>query len=256
MYAAMPADRHACRLAVPLAAALALALPGIALGACPGEDAAPADPAAASATLCLLNAERAAQGLGPLAASATLGAAAAGHAADMVARAFFEHVSPDGGTLQMRLRAAGWMPASGSWSAGEDLAWGSGSLGTPARIVAAWMNSAGHRANILQPGFTQVGIGIAAAAPRPGVQAEAGTYVADFGAQSAPLAAATGADLAAATAAIAAAAAPTARVGAGRRSPRGSGRRTASATRKRTARSCRSAGRRSPCRRARGSRRS
>lgn len=194
------------RLALPAAAALALAAPGAAMAACDGADAAPADPAAAPATLCLINAERTAQGLAPLAASPALASAAAGFAADMVRRSFFDHVSPDGGTLVQRLRAAVWLPASGSWSAGEDLAWGSGTLGTPARIVAAWMASPGHRANILNPAFTQIGIGIAAGAPKPGVQATAGTYVADFGAQTPALpASASTADVAAVKTAIAAA---------------------------------------------------
>ena len=71
----------------------------------------------------------------------------------MVDRRFFDHVSPGGGTMMDRLHAAGWNPG-GAWSAGENIAWGSGELGTPARIVDAWMHSAGHRANILNRAFT------------------------------------------------------------------------------------------------------
>lgn len=179
----MPLAMHAPRFVVPLATALALALPAGASAACPGETAAPTDPVAAAATLCLLNAERAAQGLPAFAASATLDAAARAHAADMVSRRYFAHDSPEGGTLADRVGAAGWFPTGGSWTIGEDIAWGSGTLGTPVRIVAAWMASPGHRANILQPAFTEVGIGVAAGAPRPGVPGTAGTYVADFGGQ-------------------------------------------------------------------------
>jgi uncharacterized protein YkwD len=171
------------RLAPALAAAaLVLAAPSAALAAdCPGADAAPASPQAPVATLCLLNAERAAQGLGPLSADVHLTAAASAFAADMVARQFFDHVSPDGGTMMDRLHAAGWHPA-GAWSAGENIAWGSGDLATPALIVDAWMHSAGHRANILNGAFTQIGLGIAPGAPQADVRGLSGTYVTDFGA--------------------------------------------------------------------------
>ena len=96
----------------------------------------------------------------------------------MVKRRFFDHVSPGGGTMMDRIKAAGWAP-SGSWSAGENIAWGSGSLATPASIVNGWMHSAGHRANILNGSFSQIGIGIAAGAPQGGIRG-GGTYVTDF----------------------------------------------------------------------------
>jgi uncharacterized protein YkwD len=167
-------------LLVSLAAvAASAAFAPAAMAACAGEGVAPGDPAAVAATLCLLNAERSERGLAALTASATLDKAADGFAQDMVARRFFDHVSPGGGTMMDRIKAAGWVPA-GSWSAGENIAWGSGDLGTPASIVDGWMHSAGHRANILTAGFTQIGIGIADGAPRTGVQGTAGTYVTDF----------------------------------------------------------------------------
>jgi uncharacterized protein YkwD len=159
----------------------ALVLPASARADCPGAEGPPAAPDGAAATLCLLNAERAAQGLAPLAPAAQLDAAARDHAAAMVAGGFFAHDSPDGGTLLDRLRAAGRLPGPGGWTAGEDIAWGSGDLGTPAGVVAAWMASPGHRANILAPGFDEVGVGIAAGAPVPGVADASATYVADFG---------------------------------------------------------------------------
>jgi uncharacterized protein YkwD len=171
--------RRVRRILVPFVAVAALALtaPG-ALAACAGQDAAPGDPGAAAATLCLLNAQRAAHGLGALSASDTLDRAAGDFARDMVARGFFAHVSPGGGTMMDRIKAAGWVPA-GSWSAGENIAWGSGSLATPASIVDGWMHSAGRRANILSAAYGRVGIGIAAGAPQAGVRG-AGTYVTDF----------------------------------------------------------------------------
>ena len=77
-----------------------------------------------------------------------------------------------------RIKASGWVP-NGSWSAGENIAWGSGSLGTPASIVDGWMHSAGHRANILNGAFTQIGIGVAGGAPQAGID-DGGTYATDF----------------------------------------------------------------------------
>jgi uncharacterized protein YkwD len=165
---------------VTLVAALFAAAPSAAL-ACDGADAVPAPGSLASArhaTLCLLNEQRTSHGLGPLTESSTLEKAADKYAADMVARRFFDHVSPGGGTFMDRIKAAGWV-ASGSWTAGENIAWGSGSLGTPASIVDGWMHSAGHRANILNGAFTQTGIGIAEGAPQAGVD-DAGTYVNEF----------------------------------------------------------------------------
>lgn len=168
------------RILSPLAAATAVLAIGApsALAACSNADVAPGDPAAMNATLCLLNQERSDRGLSALSATSSLAKAADKHAADMVARRFFDHVSPGGGTFMDRIKAAGWLP-SGSWTAGENIAWGSGDLATPASIVDGWMHSPGHRANILNGAFTQIGIGIADGAPQAGVD-DAGTYVTDF----------------------------------------------------------------------------
>jgi uncharacterized protein YkwD len=174
--------RLARRLLLPLTAALgvlAFAAPG-AFAACANEDVAASDPAAIAATLCLLNQERSSHGLSALSGSPVLDRASSAFAEDMVDRGFFDHVSPGGGTMMQRLKAAGWTPSSGTWSAGENIAWGSGSLGTPVKIVDSWMHSAGHRANILNGTFTAIGIGIADGAPQAGIQGSAGTYVTDF----------------------------------------------------------------------------
>jgi uncharacterized protein YkwD len=172
--------RLARRMLLPLAAFGALALPApAALAACANTDATPADAGAVAATLCLLNEQRGDHGLSALSASSTLDRAADAYANDMVARRFFDHVSPGGGTMMDRIKAAGWVP-TGSWSAGENIAWASGSLATPASIVDGWMHSAGHRANILDGSFGAIGIGIADGAPQAGVRGGAGTYVTDF----------------------------------------------------------------------------
>jgi uncharacterized protein YkwD len=165
---------------VAAAAVLAVGAPSSMAAAAPCANAtvAPGDPAAVSATLCLLNKERTSRGLSALAESSILDKAAGRYAQDMVDRGFFDHVSPGGGTFMDRIKAAGWTP-SGSWTAGENIAWGSGSLATPASIVDGWMHSAGHRANILNGAFSQIGIGIATGAPQDGVTG-GGTYVTDF----------------------------------------------------------------------------
>jgi uncharacterized protein YkwD len=134
------------------------------------------------ATLCLINKERVARGLAALADNAKLDAAAAHHTNDMIAHNYFEHVSPGGETPEQRIRATGYIPARAGFEIGENIATGSTGLDTPAQIVAAWMNSAGHRANILNPNYQETGLAVTPAIPaqfgggRPG-----GTYTQDFG---------------------------------------------------------------------------
>ncbi|WP_405623078.1 CAP domain-containing protein [Streptomyces sp. NBC_00076] len=110
----------------------------------------------------LTNLERARAGLAPLAADPSLGAAAQAYSADMAARAFYSHTSPEGTQPWDRAAAAG----STRRSIGENIACGQRS---PAEVVTGWMNSPGHRANILKPGFTHLGVGFAGGGP-------AGTY--------------------------------------------------------------------------------
>lgn len=102
----------------------------------------------------LTNAERARAGLRALAADPLLGAAAQGHSSDMVARAFYSHTSPDGSQPWDRAAAAG----ARRRAIGENIACGQRS---PAEVVEGWMNSPGHRANILKADFTHIGIGFA-----------------------------------------------------------------------------------------------
>lgn len=178
------------RLLLCFSALVALALPASASAAGCDPTASTTVPdattlsAARTATVCLVNAERTQRGLRPVVARAELSTASSGLAKDMVARDFFDHVDPDGATMVDRLRRAGWMPRSGSWSAGENIAWAGGSGATPQQIVADWMGSAGHRANILQPSFREIGIGIALGAPVANVGMSAATYVTDFGYRS------------------------------------------------------------------------
>ena len=134
------------------------------------------------ATLCLMNAERTARGLGKLRAEDTLERVAGRYARQMVRDQFFDHTSPGGSTMVSRIKATSYLRGVTSWSVGENLAWGSGPLATPKATVQAWMHSAGHRANLLDRDFTEVGIGVADGAP---VALDGGgggaTYVTDFG---------------------------------------------------------------------------
>lgn len=177
---------HLVPTAVALAA-LALAAPAGAQAddACRGADVVPEAGrvgATAKATLCLVNQQRTSRGLKALRAEPRLRKAAQRYAREMVRHAFFAHDSKvTGSTLESRVRAAGYLRGARSWRIGENLAWGSGELATPRSTVAGWMDSPGHRANILQPAFRQLGVGIAVGAPARGVSGPAATYVSDFG---------------------------------------------------------------------------
>jgi uncharacterized protein YkwD len=108
----------------------------------------------ASEIIQLINQQRAAQGIPLLNSQTQLTGAAQAHSSDMACNQFFSHTSPTGGTLFDRLAAAGY---SYSW-AGENIAAG---YTTPAAVVEGWMDSEGHRANILNENFTQIGVGYA-----------------------------------------------------------------------------------------------
>ena len=138
-----------------------------------------------AATLCLVNQQRAAARLSLLSDDATLDRAAQAHSQDMIAHDYFDHVSPTGSTPLSRLLAVHYLTLTAGYWIGENIAWGTLTLATPASIVGAWMQSPDHRANILRPEFRQSGIGIVAAAPGSMSQGESGaTYTQDFGAVS------------------------------------------------------------------------
>jgi uncharacterized protein YkwD len=133
------------------------------------------------ATLCLLNARRAAAGLEALRPSAVLARSARRHSVDMGVRRFFAHDSPDGTQPVERVAAAGY-PRAGV-VVGENLAWGEETAGTPAEIVRGWMKSPGHRANILRAEFEEVGIGLGFEPPTP-ARGQAVVYTTNFGGSS------------------------------------------------------------------------
>ncbi|HSX29443.1 MAG TPA: CAP domain-containing protein [Candidatus Saccharimonadales bacterium] len=100
------------------------------------------------------NNERAANSIGALALNSTLNAAAQAKANDMVARDYWSHYTPDGNPPWVFFSNAGYSYVT----AGENLAYGFDNSNT---TVVAWMNSPGHRANILNNSFVDVGFGIA-----------------------------------------------------------------------------------------------
>ncbi len=100
----------------------------------------------------LVNAERAKYGLSALSWNDELAQVARAHSKDMATRGFFSHNTPEGKTPFDRIKSAGISYRS----AGENIAAGQK---TPEEVVEAWMNSEGHRANILNSSYTQIGVG-------------------------------------------------------------------------------------------------
>jgi uncharacterized protein YkwD len=177
--------RLARLLPAVLAALMAASVPTTAHAAsgCPGAGSMPAElgaPAVRTTTLCLLNGKRRANGLRSLRQATKLVRAAQRHSRDMVAHSYFAHDSRSGAGFSARIANTGWMSGRDSWVVGENLAWGGGTNATPRQIVASWMASAGHRANILKPRFHVIGIGVANGVPVANGGAGA-TYTTDFG---------------------------------------------------------------------------
>ena len=173
----------ALRLAPVLVAAAvigpaALPAPAAAVAACTGAGTRPTPTrtgSLAGTTLCLLNRQRAQRGLGALRSNPQLALAARRHSRDMVVHDFFAH-----GDVLGRLSRAGYFRGRHAWSVGENIAWGAGSGATPGAIVSMWMHSPGHRANILNGRFHEIGVGLTTGSPVPRVRGAA-TYTTDFG---------------------------------------------------------------------------
>jgi uncharacterized protein YkwD len=136
-----------------------------------------------AAVLCLINTERAQHGESPLQANRRLEAAAESHGKEMLALNYFDHVSPSGVTPVDRVREAGYIPNSEvGYVIGENLAWGTLTLSTPEAIVAAWIASPEHLANILEAKYRETGIDVEPEVPKElseGV--EGALYTQEFG---------------------------------------------------------------------------
>jgi uncharacterized protein YkwD len=132
-----------------------------------------------AATLCLINAERERHGRVALTENAGLQRAAELQSLDMDKRDFFEHRNPDGVQPDARIVRQGYPPIL----VGENLAWGELDKSAPAKIVALWMTSPGHRDNMLESAYREIGLGFAFGAPEPqDAQRQAAIYTTTFGA--------------------------------------------------------------------------
>ena len=106
--------------------------------------------------ITLTNVERTSRELIALVSSDQITAVAQAHARDMSERDFFEHINPDGEDPFDRLTAGGVTYGY----AGENIAFFSATSDLAERVVTGWMNSPGHRANILEKNYRKIGIGV------------------------------------------------------------------------------------------------
>jgi uncharacterized protein YkwD len=149
---------------------------------CANADIAPTDAderTVREAILCLHNEIRADRGLPRLRENARLRRAAVAHSHDMVSRRYFQHTTPSGVTMVDRIMAARYASRNVGWSLGENLAWGTGRLATPRSIMRAWMDSPGHRSNVVKRAYREIGIGVVTGVPSN--RSAGATYTADFG---------------------------------------------------------------------------
>ncbi|HBC97832.1 MAG TPA: serine protease [Clostridium sp.] len=109
--------------------------------------------AEASEVIKLVNVERSKNGLAPLKANAELSKVAAVKSQDMADKNYFSHTSPTYGSPFDMMKKFGISYTA----AGENIAYGQK---TPEEVMNSWMNSPGHRANILNSNFTEIGVGI------------------------------------------------------------------------------------------------
>ncbi len=134
-------------------------------------------------TLCLINQERARHGEQPLQSNSDLEGAAEAHSTEMVSADYFAHEEPSGVTPAERIKSSGYIPSpDDGWSIGENIAWATEYLATPANIVEAWIASPEHLANILESNYQDTGIGVDPQAPPSHADGQPGaTYTEDFG---------------------------------------------------------------------------
>ena len=103
----------------------------------------------------MVNSERTRNRLSPLTKNTALADVARRKSQGMGEKGYFEHTAPDGTTTSDWLKKAGH--SFSAW--GENIA-NYGANATAAEIMNGWMNSPGHRANILKPDFTLLGVGV------------------------------------------------------------------------------------------------
>jgi uncharacterized protein YkwD len=107
--------------------------------------------------LGLINAERESRGLHAYRLQSQLQSAARRHSRDMACNAFVSHTGSDGSSVRDRVEEEGY---DWSWIGENIFATGDTSSAAPQRAFEWWMNSAPHRANLLSPNYTEIGIGV------------------------------------------------------------------------------------------------
>lgn len=112
-----------------------------------------ADALGAATLIALTNTQRSAAGLAPLNYDGRLASSAFAKAQDMLAKGYWSHTSPDGRSAWHFVSQAGYSYVA----VGENLAKG---FSSDTAVISGWMASSGHRANILNPAFKDIGIGI------------------------------------------------------------------------------------------------
>jgi uncharacterized protein YkwD len=184
------------RIAAAALLAAALALAAVALAALGPGDArakrgptcvdAHADPAnlneteAGKAIRCLINKRRSNHGAGAVEANGKLGRAAGNHTDFMLDHGCFAHECSGEPDMVSRIKRTGYLQSALSWAVGENIAWGDQGLGSPAEIVAAWMDSPPHRAALLDRSYEHVGVGMLHGTPSS-PKAHGAVYTTDFG---------------------------------------------------------------------------
>jgi uncharacterized protein YkwD len=133
---------------------------------------------------CLINEQRAASGVVPVAPNTALRQPALSHSAEMISQGYFEHTSPAGVTFVDRIEATGYTRGARIWELGENLVWGSGSLSTPKSLVTSWMNSPPHRENLLRARFREIGIAAVVGTPHSSSDATGVTVSSEYGYRS------------------------------------------------------------------------
>ena len=136
---------------------------------------------ARSAVACLLNKRRHSHGLSSLRLNHDLNESSRNHSKYMERHNCFDHECPGEASLESRLRHVNYLVSGLSrWLYGENIAYGTGSYGSPAAMVTAWMHSPDHRGAILSSSFRDLGVGVVwGTLTNP--HGDGGLYTTDFG---------------------------------------------------------------------------
>jgi uncharacterized protein YkwD len=137
----------------------------------------------ADALVCLVNAQRQAQGIAALSRNRHLDGSASSHSADMVANHYFAHEVRGRPTLLERVLDSGYFTSAATGLYAEDLAVGPTVEATARNVVDAWMQSPDHRINLLDARLREVGVGAVMTGPDPVFYANypSTVFTADFG---------------------------------------------------------------------------